>query len=81
MLRFHKKVQLLVEELRTVPEVKVLMPVGTFYVFPDVSAICKRLGIRRMGWRCFCWRRRTTSSVSPVWAANVSGQPGKGFCV
>src|SRR4029077_1157844 len=45
MSRFHKKVQLLVEDLKKVEGVKVLMPAGTFYVFPDVSAICRRLGI------------------------------------
>jgi aspartate aminotransferase len=45
MQRFRKKVELLVEALRRVDGVKVLMPAGTFYAFPDVSAICRRLGI------------------------------------
>jgi aspartate aminotransferase len=49
MLRFKRKVELLVEDLRTLDGVKVLMPVGTFYVFPDVSAICRRLGIQSHG--------------------------------
>jgi aspartate aminotransferase len=49
MLRFKKKVELLVEDLRTVDGVKVLMPAGTFYVFPEVSAICRRLGIQSHG--------------------------------
>jgi aspartate aminotransferase len=49
MQRFRKKVELLVEELRRVESVKVLMPAGTFYVFPDVSAICRRLGITSHG--------------------------------
>jgi aspartate aminotransferase len=49
MARFHKKVQLLVEDLRRIEDVKVLMPAGTFYVFPDVSAYCKRLGIQSHG--------------------------------
>ncbi len=49
MQRFKKKVALLVEELRNVEGVKVLMPAGTFYVFPDVSAICRRLGIQSHG--------------------------------
>jgi aspartate aminotransferase len=49
MARFRHKVELLVEELRKVDGVTVLMPVGTFYVFPDVSAICRRLGIRSHG--------------------------------
>jgi aspartate aminotransferase len=49
MQRFRKKVELLVADLRRVPDVKVLMPAGTFYVFPDVSAICRRLGIKSHG--------------------------------
>jgi aspartate aminotransferase len=49
MQRFHAKVELLVAALRRVDGVKVLMPAGTFYVFPDVSAICRRLGIQSHG--------------------------------
>src|SRR5207253_10426914 len=49
MAKFRRKVELLVRELKTVPEVKVELPAGTFYVFPDVSAICRRLGIRSHG--------------------------------
>jgi aspartate aminotransferase len=45
MQLFRKKVELLVEALRRVDGVKVLMPAGTFYAFPDVSAICRRLGL------------------------------------
>src|SRR5207237_1177345 len=47
--RFRKKVELLVAGLREVDGVKVLMPAGTFYAFPDVSAVCRRLGIRSHG--------------------------------
>src|SRR5262249_3807897 len=46
---FKAKVELLVHDLRRVPEVKVLMPAGTFYAFPDVSAICRRLSIQSHG--------------------------------
>jgi aspartate aminotransferase len=49
MQRFRQKVGLLVEELRRVPDVTVLMPAGTFYVFPNVSRICRRLGITSHG--------------------------------
>lgn len=49
MARFRLKVELLVEELRRVEGVTVFMPAGTFYVFPDVSALCERLGIRSHG--------------------------------
>src|SRR5262249_11251236 len=49
MKRFEQKVKLLVEDLRRVRDVNVLMPAGTFYAFPDVSAICRRLGIQSHG--------------------------------
>ncbi|HXG11987.1 MAG TPA: aminotransferase class I/II-fold pyridoxal phosphate-dependent enzyme [Gemmataceae bacterium] len=49
MQRFRRKVELLVEGLRGVDGVKVLMPAGTFYAFPDVSAVCRRLGITSHG--------------------------------
>lgn len=49
MQRFYRKVELLVEALRTVDGVQVVSPAGTFYVFPDVSAICRRLGIQSHG--------------------------------
>jgi aspartate aminotransferase len=49
MEQFQQKVELLVAALRQVNGVKVLMPAGTFYAFPDVSAICRRLGIQSHG--------------------------------
>jgi aspartate aminotransferase len=49
MQRFRKKVELLVDELRQIPDISVLMPAGTFYVFPNVSAICRRLQIKSHG--------------------------------
>jgi aspartate aminotransferase len=49
MAKFHTKVKLLVEELRKVKDVTVLMPAGTFYVFPHVAPICRRLGITSHG--------------------------------
>src|SRR5205085_9565607 len=49
MAGFRQKVELLVSELRKVEGVTVLMPAGTFYVFPNVTAICRRLGIRSHG--------------------------------
>jgi aspartate aminotransferase len=49
MARFRAKVELLVAALRVVEGVTVLMPAGTFYAFPNVSAICRRLGITSHG--------------------------------
>jgi aspartate aminotransferase len=49
MRQFRRKVELLVDALRKVEGVTVLMPAGTFYVFPNVATICDRLGIRSHG--------------------------------
>jgi aspartate aminotransferase len=49
MQRFRRKVELLVGALEKVEGVKVLLPAGTFYAFPNVSAICQRLRIRSHG--------------------------------
>jgi aspartate aminotransferase len=49
MAQFRHKVALMVEELRRLPDVAVAMPSGAFYVFPDVSAVCRRLGIQSHG--------------------------------
>src|SRR5262249_12127681 len=45
--------ELLVEDLRRVDGVNVIMPAGTFYVFPNVSALCRRLGITSHGLAMF----------------------------
>ena len=49
MKKFHRKVELLVNELRTVDGMTVLMPPATFYVFPNVQPICDRLRITSHG--------------------------------
>jgi aspartate aminotransferase len=49
MQRFRGKVEILVDALRQVEGIRVIRPAGTFYVFPDVSAICRRLGITSHG--------------------------------
>jgi aspartate aminotransferase len=49
MAAFRAKVQLLAAGLRKIPGVSCLDPAGTFYVFPNVSAICQRLGITSHG--------------------------------
>ena len=53
MARFRTKVELLVAELKRVPEVSVWMPAGSFYVFPNVSVICRRLRITSHGLAMF----------------------------
>jgi aspartate aminotransferase len=79
MGRFRDKVVLLVEELRRLPEVRVLMPAGTFYVFPDVSAICRRLGMTSHGLAMFLLEGADESRGVACLGGECFGPAGQGF--
>jgi aspartate aminotransferase len=49
MQKFRRKVELLTAACNRVEGFHALDPAGTFYVFPDVSAVCNRLGITSHG--------------------------------
>jgi aspartate aminotransferase len=79
MQRFRKKVALLVEALRHVEGVKVLMPAGTFYVFPDVSAICRRLGIQSHGLAMYLLEGADDHKGVACLGGECFGAAGQGF--
>jgi aspartate aminotransferase len=79
MQRFHKKVELLVKELKTVEGVKVLMPAGTFYVFPDVSMICNRLKIRSHGLAMYLLEFADEKKGVACLGGECFGAAGQGF--
>ncbi|MFO0841620.1 MAG: aminotransferase class I/II-fold pyridoxal phosphate-dependent enzyme [Gemmataceae bacterium] len=79
MGRFRKKVELLVRALRGVPEVRVLMPAGTFYAFPDVSAICSRLGITSHGLAMFLLEAADDHRGVACLGGECFGPAGQGF--
>ncbi|MHB1424941.1 MAG: pyridoxal phosphate-dependent aminotransferase [Gemmataceae bacterium] len=79
MLRFRCKVELLVEELRRVDGVRVFMPAGTFYVFPDVSAICQRLRIRSHGLAMYLLEGADDRFGVACLGGECFGQAGQGF--
>jgi aspartate aminotransferase len=79
MGRFRKKVELLVADLRKVEGVKVLMPPGTFYVFPDVSAICRRLGIQSHGLAMFLLEAADDRRGVACLGGECFGPAGQGF--
>jgi aspartate aminotransferase len=79
MQRFKKKVELLVEDLRQVEGVKVLMPAGTFYVFPDVSAVCRRLGIASHGLAMFLLEAADDRLGVACLGGECFGPAGQGF--
>jgi aspartate aminotransferase len=79
MGRFHLKVKLLVEELRKVEGVTVLMPPGTFYAFPDVSRICRRLGITSHGLALFLLEAADDRRGVACLGGECFGEAGQGF--
>lgn len=79
MRLFYLKVKLLVEELRRVNEVEVLMPAGTFYVFPDVSRICGRLGITSHGLAMFLLEGADDRFGVACLGGECFGPAGQGF--
>jgi aspartate aminotransferase len=79
MGRFRKKVELLVEALRQVEGVKVEMPAGTFYVFPDVSAICRRLGIQSHGLAMYLLEGADDRAGVACLGGECFGAAGQGF--
>ena len=79
MKKFHKKVELLVSELRKVPDVTVLMPEGTFYVFPRVRPICERLGITSHGLAMYLLEGADDKRGVACLGGECFGAAGQGF--
>ncbi len=79
MGRFKKKVELLVAELRKVEGVTVLMPAGTFYAFPNVSAICGRLGITSHGLAMYLLEGADDRRGVACLGGECFGAAGQGF--
>ncbi len=79
MAQFKAKVELLVRELKQVEGVEVAMPVGTFYVFPDVSAICRRLGIRSHGLAMYLLEGADDARGVACLGGECFGPAGAGF--
>jgi aspartate aminotransferase len=79
MGRFKKKVELLVAELRKVEGVEVLMPAGTFYAFPYVSAICRRLGITSHGLAMYLLEGADDRKGVACLGGECFGAAGQGF--
>lgn len=79
MGRFRCKVELLVEDLRRVDGVSVFVPAGTFYVFPDVSAICQRLGIRSHGLAMYLLEAADDRLGVACLGGECFGAAGQGF--
>lgn len=79
MGQFRRKVELLVAELKKVDGVTVLMPAGTFYVFPNVEPVCRRLGITSHGLAMFLLEAADDSFGVACLGGECFGPAGRGF--
>lgn len=79
MQKFQKKVELLVEALKKVDGVEVLMPAGTFYVFPKVAEICQRLKIKSHGLAMYLLEGADDGKGVACLGGECFGQAGDGF--
>ena len=61
------------------PDVKVIMPAGTFYVFPDVAPICERLRITSHGLAMFLLEAADDRKGVACLGGECFGPAGKGF--
>jgi aspartate aminotransferase len=57
----------------------VLMPAGTFYAFPDVSAICRRLGIQSHGLAMYLLEGADEKRGVACLGGECFGPAGQGF--
>jgi len=79
MQRFKKKVKLLVSDLKQLEDVTVIMPAGTFYVFPNVAPVCKRLGITSHGLAMFLLEGADDKKGVACLGGECFGPAGQGF--
>jgi aspartate aminotransferase len=79
MAQFRRKVEVLVQALRKVEGVQVLDPAGTFYAFPRVADICRRLGITSHGLALFLLEAADDRQGVACLGGECFGEAGQGF--
>lgn len=79
MGKFRAKVELLVGELAKVEGVTVPMPAGTFYVFPKVEPIARRLGITSHGLAMYLLEGADDARGVACLGGECFGAAGQGF--
>ena len=79
MRRFFRKVELLSKGLAAIDGIKVHQPAGTFYVFPEVRAICNRMGITSQGLAMYLLEGADGSFGVACLGGECFGAAGAGF--
>ena len=79
MARFREQVTALADGIAAIPEVCCTAPDGTFYVFPDVKAICNRLGLTSHGLAMFLLEAADDQLGLACLGGECFGAAGAGF--
>jgi len=79
MNEFRQKVTLLARGLNEIPGVKCLQPGGAFYVFPNVAAICNRLGLTSEGLAMYLLEGADDEVGVACLGGECFGRAGAGF--
>jgi aspartate aminotransferase len=79
MKRFQAKVERLANGLQQIPGIKTIDPQATFYVFPNVAAICNRLGITSHGLALYLLEGADEKFGVACLGGECFGEAGAGF--
>jgi aspartate aminotransferase len=79
MDRFRRKVDRLCDGLERVDGFRVVRPAGTFYVFPDVRAVCNRLQITSHGLALYLLEGADDHFGVACLGGECFGEAGQGF--
>jgi aspartate aminotransferase len=79
MLKFREKVVLLTQGLNRIDGFRALDPTATFYVFPNVAAVCNRLGVTSHGLALFLLQGADDAFGIACLGGECFGQAGAGF--
>ncbi|MEO1999583.1 MAG: pyridoxal phosphate-dependent aminotransferase [Planctomycetaceae bacterium] len=79
MARFHEKVELLTAGLNAIDGFHALDPAATFYVFPEVTPVCNRLGITSHGLAMYLLEGADDALGIACLGGECFGEAGAGF--
>jgi aspartate aminotransferase len=79
MLKFREKVELLTAGLNRIDGFRTLDPTATFYVFPNVAAVCNRLGITSHGLALYLLEAADDRFGIACLGGECFGEAGQGF--
>jgi aspartate aminotransferase len=79
MRRFRSQVERLTAGLARIEGLRVVPPAGTFYVFPDVTGVCNRLGLTSQGLALYLLEGADHAFGVACLGGEAFGEAGRGF--